>query len=163
MCFVLLISGRIADSHLFGRRWPGTGPAQSFGYLSLFLASMLLLVVADNYVLLSVGWEGVGVVSVDRFLVPASRRRPPRPKAFVMNRVAGTPAADGMFLTFSAFGTTMLCRRVRRRPASRAVLTAIGLLMLLGGVRQVRRFRCKPDLAAMEAPQCPALITPPPW
>ncbi|MGA9358605.1 MAG: NADH-quinone oxidoreductase subunit L, partial [Mycobacterium sp.] len=59
MCFVLLISGVGSLIHIYSVAYMAedTDRRRFFGYLNLFLASMLLLVVADNYLVLYVGWE----------------------------------------------------------------------------------------------------------
>ena len=66
MCFVLLISGVGSLIHIYSIGYMAEDPDRRrfFGYLNLFLASMLLLVVADNYVVLYVGWEGVGLAII---------------------------------------------------------------------------------------------------
>lgn len=137
MCFVLLISGVGSLIHIYSVGYMAEDPDRRrfFGYLNLFLASMLLLVVADNYVLLYVGWEGVGLASY--LLIGFWYHKPSAAtaakKAFVMNRVGDAGLAVGMFLTFSTFGTLSYAGVFAGVPAaSRAVLTAIGLLMLLG-------------------------------
>ncbi|NLP96656.1 NADH-quinone oxidoreductase subunit L [Mycobacterium tuberculosis] len=127
-----------------------------FGYLNLFLASMLLLVVADNYVLLYVGWEGVGLASY--LLIGFWYHKPSAAtaakKAFVMNRVGDAGLAVGMFLTFSTFGTLSYAGVFAGVPAaSRAVLTAIGLLMLLGACAKSAQVPLQAWLGdAMEGP-----------
>lgn len=109
MCFVLLISGVGSLIHIYSVGYMAEDPDRRrfFGYLNLFLASMLLLVVADNYVLLYVGWEGVGLASY--LLIGFWYHKPSAAtaakKAFVMNRVGDAGLAVGMFLTFSTFGT----------------------------------------------------------
>jgi NADH-quinone oxidoreductase subunit L len=78
-----------------------------FGFLNLFVASMLLLVLADNYLLLYVGWEGVGLCSylligfwyTDEAKAFAGR------KAFVTNRIGDFGFLIGLFALFSIFGT----------------------------------------------------------
>ncbi len=110
--------------------------------------------------LLYVGWEGVGLASY--LLIGFWYHKPSAAtaakKAFVMNRVGDAGLAVGMFLTFSTFGTLSYAGVFAGVPAaSRAVLTAIGLLMLLGRAPSPRRFRCKPGLATRwrAPPRCP--------
>ncbi|EUA13715.1 NADH-Ubiquinone/plastoquinone (complex I), various chains family protein [Mycobacterium xenopi 4042] len=78
-----------------------------FAYLNLFLAAMLLLVVADNYLGLYIGWEGVGLASY--LLIGFWYQRPSAAtaakKAFVMNRVGDIGLSLAMFLMFAQFGT----------------------------------------------------------
>lgn len=117
---------------------------------------MLLLVVADNYVLLYVGWEGVGLASY--LLIGFWYHKPSAAtaakKAFVMNRVGDAGLAVGMFLTFSTFGTLSYAGVFAGVPAaSRAVLTAIGLLMLLGACAKSAQVPLQAWLGdAMEGP-----------
>lgn len=109
MCFVLLISGVGSLIHIYSIAYMAEDEDRRrfFGYLNLFLASMLLLVVADNYVLLYVGWEGVGLASY--LLIGFWYHKPSAAtaakKAFVMNRVGDAGLALAMFLMFSTFGT----------------------------------------------------------
>jgi NADH-quinone oxidoreductase subunit L len=65
ICFVLLITGvgSMIIIYSVGYMAHDPGRRRFFGYLNLFLAAMLLLVLADNYVVLYVGWEGVGLAS----------------------------------------------------------------------------------------------------
>src|SRR5690625_1466910 len=65
ICFVLLISGVGALIHIYSIGYMADDPDRRrfFAYLNLFVAAMLLLVVADNYLALYLGWEGVGLAS----------------------------------------------------------------------------------------------------
>ena len=137
MCFVLLITGVGSLIHIYSVAYMADDPDRRrfFGYLNLFLASMLLLVVADNYALLYVGWEGVGLASY--LLIGFWYHKPSAAtaakKAFVMNRVGDAGLALGMFLMFSTFGTLSYTEVFAAAPgASRGALTAMGLLLLLG-------------------------------
>jgi NADH-quinone oxidoreductase subunit L len=71
MCFVLLITGVGSLIHIYSIGYMAEDPERRrfFAYLNLFLSAMLLLVLADNYLGLYVGWEGVGLAS------PLPRRR----------------------------------------------------------------------------------------
>ena len=83
------------------------GYARYFAYLNLFMFSMLLLVLADNFLLLFVGWEGVGLCSY--LLVGYYFERPyaadAGKKAFVVNRIGDFGFLLGIFGVFSLFGT----------------------------------------------------------
>ncbi|EUA35890.1 NADH-Ubiquinone/plastoquinone (complex I), various chains family protein [Mycobacterium avium subsp. avium 2285 (R)] len=109
VCFVLLITGVGSLIHIYSVAYMAEDADRRrfFGYLNLFLASMLLLVIADNYVVLYVGWEGVGLASY--LLIGFWYHKPTAAtaakKAFVMNRVGDAGLALGMFLMFSTFGT----------------------------------------------------------
>src|SRR6202042_3917223 len=78
-----------------------------FGYMNLFLSAMLLLVLADNYVGLYAGWEGVGLASY--LLIGFWQYKPTAAtaakKAFVMNRVGDAGLALAIMLMFATFGT----------------------------------------------------------
>lgn len=137
ICFALLITGVGSLIHIYSIGYMAEDPDRRrfFAYLNLFLAAMLLLVVADNYLGLYVGWEGVGLASY--LLIGFWYQRPSAAtaakKAFVMNRVGDVGLALAMFLMFANFGTLSFAGVFSAAPgAGRGVLTAIGLLMLLG-------------------------------
>ena len=78
-----------------------------FAYLNLFVAAMLLLVLADNYLLLYVGWEGVGLASY--LLIGFWNHNPAyaaaAKKAFVVNRVGDFGLSVAIMIMFAQFGT----------------------------------------------------------
>jgi len=137
MCFVLLITGVGSLIHIYsiGYMAEDTDRRRFFAYLNLFIAAMLLLVLADNYLGLYVGWEGVGLASY--LLIGFWYHKPSAAtaakKAFVVNRVGDVGLALAIFLMFATFGTISYAG-VFSNPggASEGVLTAIGLLLLLG-------------------------------
>jgi NADH-quinone oxidoreductase subunit L len=158
MCFVLLITGVGSLIHIYsvGYMKDDADRRRFFGYLNLFLASMLLLVVADNYLVLYVGWEGVGLASY--LLIGFWYHKPTAAtaakKAFVMNRVGDAGLAVGMFLMFSTFGTLSYAGVFAGAPAaSRGALTAMGLLLLLGACAKSAQVPLQAWLGdAMEGP-----------
>lgn len=158
ICFVLLISGVGSLIHIYSVAYMAEDPDRRrfFGYLNLFLASMLLLVVADNYLVLYVGWEGVGLASY--LLIGFWYHKPSAAtaakKAFVMNRVGDAGLALGMFLMFSTFGTLSYAGVFAGAPAaSSGVLTAMGLLLLLGACAKSAQVPLQAWLGdAMEGP-----------
>jgi NADH-quinone oxidoreductase subunit L len=158
LCFVLLITGVGSLIHIYSVGYMADDPDRRrfFGYLNLFLASMLLLVVADNYVVLYVGWEGVGLASY--LLIGFWYHKPSAAtaakKAFVMNRVGDAGLALGMFLMFSTFGTLSYAGVFAGAPAaSRGALTAMGLLLLLGACAKSAQVPLQAWLGdAMEGP-----------
>ncbi len=158
MCFVLLITGVGSLIHIYSIGYMADDPDRRrfFGYLNLFLAAMLLLVVADNYVLLYVGWEGVGLASY--LLIGFWYHKPSAAtaakKAFVMNRVGDAGLALGMFLMFSTFGTLSYAGVFAGAPAAgRGALTAMGLLLLLGACAKSAQVPLQAWLGdAMEGP-----------
>jgi NADH-quinone oxidoreductase subunit L len=161
MCFVLLISGVGSLIHIYSIGYMAEDPDRRrfFGYLNLFLASMLLLVVADNYVVLYVGWEGVGLASY--LLIGFWYHKPSAAtaakKAFVMNRVGDAGLALGMFLMFSTFGTLsyagVSAGANAAGPGKTSALTAMGLLLLLGACAKSAQVPLQAWLGdAMEGP-----------
>jgi NADH-quinone oxidoreductase subunit L len=137
MCFVLLITGVGSLIHIYSIGYMADDPNRRrfFAYLNLFLAAMLLLVLADNYLGLYVGWEGVGLASY--LLIGFWYHKPTAAtaakKAFVVNRVGDMGLAIAMFVMFATFGTISFAGVFSAAPsASEGVLSAIGLLLLLG-------------------------------
>jgi NADH-quinone oxidoreductase subunit L len=156
--FVLLITGVGSLIHIYSVAYMAedTDRRRFFGYLNLFLASMLLLVIADNFLLLYVGWEGVGLASY--LLIGFWYHKPSAAtaakKAFVMNRVGDAGLALGMFLMFSTFGTLSYAGVFAGAPsASHGALTAMGLLLLLGACAKSAQVPLQAWLGdAMEGP-----------
>jgi NADH-quinone oxidoreductase subunit L len=137
ICFVLLISGVGSLIHIYSIGYMADDPDRRrfFAYLNLFVAAMLLLVIADNYLGLYVGWEGVGLASY--LLIGFWYQRPSAAtagkKAFVSNRVGDMGLSLAMFAMFASFGTLSFGGVFAAADtASRPMLTAIGLLLLLG-------------------------------
>ncbi|MEU2112356.1 NADH-quinone oxidoreductase subunit L [Streptomyces sp. NPDC019507] len=136
MTFVLLITGVGSLIHLYsvGYMEHDERRRRFFGYLNLFLAAMLLLVLADNYLLLYVGWEGVGLASY--LLIGFWQHKPSAAtaakKAFLVNRVGDMGLSIAIMLMFTTFGTfafgPVLDSTGR---TSEGTLTALGLLLLL--------------------------------
>jgi NADH-quinone oxidoreductase subunit L len=136
MTFVLLITGVGTLIHIYsvGYMEHDTERRRFFGYLNLFLAAMLLLVLADNYLLLYVGWEGVGLASY--LLIGFWQYKPSAAvaakKAFLVNRVGDAGLAIAIFLMFSTFGTFTFAPVLDSAgEAGEGKLTAIGLMLLL--------------------------------
>ena len=109
-----------------------------FSYMNLFVSAMLLLVLADNLLLLFVGWEGVGLCSY--LLVGFWHDNPANGaaarKAFIVTRVGDTAMALGMFILFLHLGTLdfepMTANAMATWPEGSSILT-IACLLLLGG------------------------------
>lgn len=136
MTFVLLITGVGTLIHVYSVGYMEHDPRRRrfFGYLNLFLAAMLLLVLADNYLLLYVGWEGVGLASY--LLIGFWQDRPSAAaaakKAFLVNRVGDAGLAIAIFLMFTTFGSFAFAPVLSSATdASEGKLTAVGLMLLL--------------------------------
>jgi NADH-quinone oxidoreductase subunit L len=137
MCFVLLITGVGSLIHVYSVGYMADDPGRRrfFGYLNLFLAAMLLLVLADNYLGLYVGWEGVGLASY--LLIGFWYHKPSAAtaakKAFVVNRVGDMGLAIALMVMFAYIGSISFADVFSAAPQlGEGTLTAIGLLLLLG-------------------------------
>ncbi|KUO20921.1 NADH-quinone oxidoreductase subunit L [Streptomyces dysideae] len=142
MTFVLLITGVGSLIHLYsvGYMEHDERRRRFFGYLNLFLAAMLLLVLADNYLLLYVGWEGVGLASY--LLIGFWQHKPSAAtaakKAFLVNRVGDMGLGIAIMLMFTTFGTFAFGPVLGTHEeeglvggTSEATLTGIALMLLL--------------------------------
>ncbi|GAA1992438.1 NADH-quinone oxidoreductase subunit L [Kitasatospora viridis] len=136
MTFVLLITGVGTLIHLYSVGYMAHDERRRrfFGYLNLFLAAMLLLVLADNYLLLYVGWEGVGLASY--LLIGFWQHKPSAAtaakKAFIVNRVGDVGLSIAIMLMFTQFGDFSFSGVfANAHQASEGKLTAIGLMLLL--------------------------------
>lgn len=136
MTFVLLISGVGTLIHVYsiGYMEHDERRRRFFGYLNLFVAAMLLLVIADNYLLLYFGWEGVGLASY--LLIGFWQHKPSAAtaakKAFLVNRVGDIGLSIAIMLMFTTFGTFAFGPVFGAvGETSEGTLTAIGLMLLL--------------------------------
>jgi NADH-quinone oxidoreductase subunit L len=136
MCFVLLITGVGSLIHIYSIGYMADDPERRrfFAYLNLFLSAMLLLVLADNYLGLYVGWEGVGLASY--LLIGFWAHKPSAAtaakKAFVVNRVGDVGLAIALMVMFAYIGSISFEGVFAAAPqVGEGTLTAIGLLLLL--------------------------------
>ena len=132
-----------------------------FAYLNLFMFFMLTLVLANNYLLMFVGWEGVGLASylLIGFWFLKKSAADAGKKAFITNRVGDFGFLIALFLLIKHFGTLQydsLWKLIGQFPVetgAAGLLTAIGLLMLVGATgksAQIPLYVWLPD--AMEGP-----------
>lgn len=135
--FVLLITGVGSLIHIYSIGYMAHDPKRRlfFGYLNLFVAAMLLLVLGDNYLALYIGWEGVGLASY--LLIGFWSYKPSAAtaakKAFIVNRVGDFGLSVAIMLMFATFGTFTFSGVFGAvHGADSATLNAIGLLLLLG-------------------------------
>ena len=137
---ILIISGVGFLIHLYSTGFMADDPgfARFFSYMNLFVASMLVLVLADNLVLLYLGWEGVGLCSY--LLIGFWYDKPSNGyaarKAFVVTRVGDTSMAIGLFLLFSQLGTLNIQEILTLAPAqwsSGSGIAVAAAALLLGG------------------------------
>jgi NADH-quinone oxidoreductase subunit L len=143
--FVLLVTFVGALIHVYSVAYLEHDPDRRrfFGYLNFFVASMLLLVLADSYLLLYVGWEGVGLASY--LLIGFWNHNPAyaaaAKKAFVVNRVGDLGLSVAIMAMFAAFGSvafSVVLPNAGR--AGQGLLTVIGLLLLLGATGKSAQF-----------------------
>jgi NADH-quinone oxidoreductase subunit L len=128
--------------HLYSTEfmWGDEGYSRFFAYMNLFVASMITLVLADNLLLLYLGWEGVGLCSY--LLIgfwyqdPANGRA--GQKAFIVTRVGDTAMAIGFLLLFHSLGTLriqdLMSRAASQWPAGSGYAVAAAALLLGGAV-----------------------------
>jgi NADH-quinone oxidoreductase subunit L len=158
ICFVLLITGVGSLIHIYSIAYMAEDADRRrfFAYLNLFLAAMLLLVVADNFVGLYAGWEGVGLASylLIGFWYYKPTAATAAKKAFVMNRVGDAGLALAIFVIFANFGTLSYSGVFGQAAgASHSALTWIGLLLLAGACAKSAQVPLQAWLGdAMEGP-----------
>jgi len=158
LVMVLVTTGVGALIHVYSIGYMAGDPRypRFFAYLNLFVASMLLLVLADNVALLYVGWEGVGLCSY--LLIGFWFERPAAAnaakKAFVVNRLGDFAFLLGIFLLFAEVGSLTIERiNGSARELDAGVATLAGLLLFAGATgksAQIPLYVWLPD--AMEGP-----------
>ncbi|GAA1845347.1 NADH-quinone oxidoreductase subunit L [Asanoa iriomotensis] len=156
--FCLLITGVGFLIHLYAVGYMAHDERRHtfFGYFNLFAAAMLLLVLGNNYVMLYLGWEGVGLASY--LLISFWYTRPSAAtagkKAFLMNRVGDAGLVIAIFMMFAYLGSTNYADVFNGVGSlSFTVVLMMGLLLLLGATGKSGQFPLQawlPD--AMEGP-----------
>ncbi len=158
-CIMLLVVtgvGFLIHLYSIGYMHGEEGFTRFFTYMNLFMVSMLLLVMGNNYVVLFIGWEGVGLCSYlligyyyDR--VSAAKAAT---KAFVVNRIGDAGFLLAIFLVFYNFGTVDYTQVFSHAgQLSPKMATAIALCLLIGAIgksAQLPLYTWLPD--AMEGP-----------
>src|SRR6266571_3154239 len=163
LVMLLVVTGVGFLIHIYsvGYMWEEGGFYRFFSYLNLFMFFMLTLVLANNYLVMFIGWEGVGLASyllIGFFFLRDSAASAGK-KAFIVNRVGDFGFLLGLFLILRSFGSLNFAQvfsKVSRMPAESAgagLLTAIALLLMLGACgksAQLPLYVWLPD--AMEGP-----------
>jgi len=131
-----------------------------FAYLNLFVFFMLLLVMADNYLILFFGWEGVGLCSY--FLIGFWNQNPEygkaARKAFIMNRIGDLGLLLGLFMLFQLFGSltyTDIFSKLETMRLAEGALTIATLLLFVGAMgksAQIPLYTWLPDAMAGPTP-----------
>ena len=165
LVFVLLVTGVGLLIHLYSIGYMAADPARRkfFAYLNLFLAAMLMLVMADNFLGLYLGWEGVGLVSY--LLIGFWQHKPSAAtaakKAFLVNRVGDIGLGIALMVMVTQFGTVSYSgvfagvegSGTADGPVGSGVITALGLLLLLGACAKSAQVPLQSWLGdAMEGP-----------
>ena len=122
--FVALLIHIFATGYMHGDK----GFYRFFAYLNLFMFSMLTLILADNFLLMFVGWEGVGLCSylLIGYYIKRDEARRAAKKAFVMNRIGDWGVLMGVFLVFSMTGSISFYDKVVDGTAVPSALNLIG-------------------------------------
>ena len=166
MMLVVTVVGLLIHIYSIGYMHGDLRFARFFVYLNLFVAAMLVLVTADNFVLMFMGWEGVGLCSYlligfwfDKPDGVGWRNSTAARKAFIVNRVGDLGLLLALFLVFWTFKTLnfeeVFHQAGRLVEAGAPVATAIALLMLLGVAgksAQLPLFLWLPDAMAGPTP-----------
>jgi len=126
--------------HLYSAEFmlEGEGYSRFFAYMNLFVASMITLLLANNLLLLYLGWEGVGLCSylLIGFWYQDSANGVAAQKAFIVTRVGDTAFAIGLFLLFTHLGTldiqALMQRAIQQWPVG-STLAIVASALLLGG------------------------------
>ena len=163
LVMLLIVTGVGFLIHIYsvGYMWEEGGYYRFFSYLNLFMFFMLTLVLASNYLLMFVGWEGVGLASyllIGFFFIRDSAAAAGK-KAFIVNRIGDFGFLIALFLMIKHFGSLDFqnvfdaAKPYSPETAGVGFLTAIALLLLLGACgksAQIPLYVWLPD--AMEGP-----------
>jgi NADH-quinone oxidoreductase subunit L len=161
MLLVVTGVGFLIHIYTVGYMWDDDGYYRFMSYLNLFMFFMLTLVLARNYLVMFIGWEGVGLASyllVGFWFVKDSAASAGK-KAFIVTRIGDFGFLIALFLMVKHFGTldfTQVFAAVHVLPSETGgagLLTAIGLLLMVGAAgksAQIPLYVWLPD--AMEGP-----------
>jgi len=163
LVMLLVVSGVGFLIHIYsvGYMWDDPGYYRFFSYLNLFMFFMLTLVLADNYLVMFIGWEGVGLASylLIGFWFTKDSAAAAGKKAFIVNRIGDFGFLIALFLLIKHFGSLnfdQVFQSVMPLGAEKAgagLLTAIGILLMVGACgksAQIPLYIWLPD--AMEGP-----------
>lgn len=159
--FLLIITGIGFLIHVYSIAYMGhdDGFGKFFAYLNLFVFSMLLLVMGNNYIIMFIGWEGVGLCSyllIGFWYKNLSYTYAAR-KAFVMNRIGDLGFLVGLFLVYAKYGTFNYVELQQAIASSNDTLylTYIALCFFVGAMgksAQLPLFTWLPDAMAGPTP-----------
>jgi len=159
---MLVVAGVSFLIHIYsiGYMHGDKGFARYFTYLNLFVFFMLTLVMGDNYLIMFIGWEGVGLCSylLIGFWFEDDEKANAGKKAFIVNRIGDFGFLLGIMLMFTTFGTINYLNIFQRAaffPVGSQVITAITLCLFLGAVgksAQIPLYVWLPDAMAGPTP-----------
>ncbi|MBL7883666.1 MAG: NADH-quinone oxidoreductase subunit L [Bacteroidia bacterium] len=160
--FLLIITGIGFLIHLYstGYMHDDEGFSRFFAYLNLFVFFMLLLVLGSNYLIMFVGWEGVGLCSylLIGFWFKNTAYNNAAKKAFIMNRIGDLGFLLGIILIFVTFGSISygdVFEQAKHFIGDNTVITAIALLLFIGAMgksAQLPLYTWLPDAMAGPTP-----------
>jgi NADH-quinone oxidoreductase subunit L len=162
LVMLLVVTGVGFLIHIYsvGYMWEEGGFYRFFSYLNLFMFFMLTLVLASNYLLMFIGWEGVGLASylLIGFWFTKDSAASAGKKAFIVNRIGDFGFLIALFLMIQHFGSLNFEQVFQSVPriasaGGEELLTAIGLLLMVGAAgksAQLPLYVWLPD--AMEGP-----------
>lgn len=163
LVMLLVVTGVGFLIHIYsvGYMWEEGGFYRFFSYLNLFMFFMLMLVLASNYLVMFIGWEGVGLASylLIGFWFTKDSAASAGNKAFIVNRIGDFGFLIALFLMIKHFGSLHFAQVFRSvagmgvEKAGAGLLTSIGLLLMVGAAgksAQIPLYVWLPD--AMEGP-----------
>jgi NADH-quinone oxidoreductase subunit L len=163
LVMLLVVTGVGFLIHIYsvGYMWDDDGYCRFMSYLNLFMFFMLTLVLAKNYLVMFIGWEGVGLASylLIGFWFTKDSAAAAGKKAFIVNRIGDFGFLIALFLMIKHFGSLDFTRvfaavqSLSPETAGAGTLTAIGLLLMVGAAgksAQIPLYVWLPD--AMEGP-----------
>ena len=160
--FLLIITGVGFLIHVYstGYMHDDEGFSRFFAYLNLFIFFMLLLVLGSNYLIMFVGWEGVGLCSylLIGFWFKNTAYNNAAKKAFIMNRIGDLGFLFGIILIFITFGSINykeVFSQAVHFASNQPVITSIGLLLFIGAMgksAQLPLYTWLPDAMAGPTP-----------
>lgn len=162
--FLLIITGVGSLIHIYSTSYmheeSNEGFARYFAYLNLFVFSMLILVLGANYVMMFIGWEGVGLCSylLIGFWFKNINFNKAANKAFIMNRIGDLGFLLGIFLMIQQFGSVTFSEVFAQVPGlgeQNIILFGIAMLLFIGAMgksAQVPLYTWLPDAMAGPTP-----------
>jgi len=163
LVMLLVVTGVGFLIHIYsvGYMWEDPSYYRFFGYLNLFMFFMLTLVLAGNYLMMFIGWEGVGLASylLIGFWFTKDSAASAGKKAFIVNRIGDFGFLIALFLLIKHFGSLNFAQVFQSitllgaEKAGAGLLTTIGILLMVGACgksAQIPLYVWLPD--AMEGP-----------